>query len=460
MEVKEILETVLAAAYNTSYKFTEEFKSLFKVKYFADNIWFRLDEQPVIIYSEEYNNLVEEILVKLRYNYGSSKRKVANKDFIETGNYCHYYLIDDKKYKKIVIILNKKILIQLQTFKLELGKNTNTVEILKEVKSVGRESMAEINKRLRDAGAITANQTLHSKLVSEKGNSCKYILKLCVQNQIGYISNRTEQVIDHCFKADVSSAFPSQLLKAIPTTKYCLINKITEPNEDYQFVFHYKKNSKFGQLKIYNELDTEIDNNSKFLKDNIYQMYKSNSRKETLDKIKLEEDEIYIACRAADITLADIMKDLYNEKLSGDTPEEVKKAKLVMNSFIGYCQLNNNPALAFLAAVVIARQNHMMIERCNKLEETGNQILYIATDCIIWRGIESSIATTDKFLGSFTYENKNCKYYGVQVGSYQIEQNGKVNTYCSYLENGPEKENLRLGQLPRPKQGEKKIWQE
>lgn len=153
------------------------------------------------------------------------------------------------------------------------------------------------------------------------------------------------------------------------------------------------------------------------------------------------------------------MTDLYAQKLAGTTEEEISKAKMTMNAFIGYCQLNKKPILSFISAVVIARQNHAMLERCKQLENEGNQVLYIATDSIVWRGQQSSVSTDNKYLGSFTNEYSDCNFYGVQVGAYQIEKDGFVKTFCSYLVNDDYKKNLKIGELPLPKKGNIKLWQ-
>lgn len=464
MNVKEALDIVLESAYNAKYQFSEEFKKLFIPTCFKsaeNNKWYyKLDYQNVILFNDEYIEQVNKILVKLKYFKGYNKRKVYYDNYYKYGTFCYYEIDDNKDYTRYIIYLNHKFVIQLQSFKLELSKNTNEIVKLQSVKSIGRDSLININERLRESNVLKENETLTNHLVGTARKYCD-ILKLCIPNQIGYINNKkAEQIIDNCYKADVSSAFPSQLQKSIPTLKRCKINKIFEPTEDYPFVFIYNRGKKYGQIKILNELDSEIDLQSKFMKDVYYQMLKSTSRTETLSKINLDIEQISIACKKADISLKDVMEEIYNEKLNGSTEEIIKNAKMIMNSFIGYCQLNKKPILSFISAVVIARQNHAMLERCNKLEEDGNQVLYIATDSIVWRGKESLISTDDKFLGSFTNEYKNCRFYGVQVGSYQIEKDGKVKTFCSYLPNNEYKLNLKIGQLERPKNGDRKLWQE
>jgi len=461
MKIEEVLKELEAGIYQPKYKFSKDFEDLFTPVVFTANDgrrFYKLDDQKVVINTNDYNKQIEEVAKLCKFGPGTPNRIIYKEDSYKEGTYCHYEILENNDFKRYILYINHKYIVQFNNFKLELEKNTNEIKVLKDIKTVGRDAMTEINNRLRNSGILKEDETLQEHLVGV-AKKYQYVLKLCIPNQIGYIKNsKTEQIIDHCYKADVSSAFPSQLQKPIPTLKKCVINKIKEPTEEYKFVFSYKKNSKYGRLQIYNELDTDIDFENKFMADVKFQTIKSQSREEALKKVDFEEEEIYIACKEADITLADVMQDLYNEKLNGTTEAEINKAKMIMNAFIGYCQLNNRPGLAFISAVVIARQNHAMLERCRYLEETGNQVLYIATDSIVWRGIKSDISTDDKYLGSFTNEYENCRFYGIQVGSYQIEKDGKVKTYCSYLDNDENKKNLKFGQLPRPKNGVK-LWQ-
>ena len=93
-----------------------------------------------------------------------------------------------------------------------------------------------------------------------------------------------------------------------------------------------------------------------------------------------------------------------------------------------------------------------MLDRIDTLISEGNTIIYVATDSIVWRGKESSVATEDKYLGSFTYEGKNGKFFGRMVGSYQyLDNNNKLTTKCSYLKNDDNKMNIEFGKLPEAK---------
>lgn len=195
-------------------------------------------------------------------------------------------------------------------------------------------------------------------------------------------------------------------------------------------------------MAIYNELDTRIDSKNFFNTDGA-EMY---------CEVDPEEEET-VLCRVSKYSLGEIFQTVYNERNSATTKDEKEKKKLTLNATIGYFQKNSSPKLSFISACVIARNNHEMITRAENLLDQGANVLYVATDSIVWQFVKTSIATTKKFLGSFTFEMKEAgRFFGQAVGAYQIEfADGTVETKCSYLENGKEKQNMPFGKLPKPK---------
>lgn len=290
--IEELFKELLVGIYKIDYIFTDEFKSLFTPNCFKkaeSKVWFyKLDYQNVIVYDDSYQHYVNEIIEKIRYFSGSVNRNVYRSEYYKQGTFCSYQTEETEDYLRHVLYINHRYVVQLITYKKELALNTNNVVILKTKKSIGRESMIDINERLRNAGTIKEDETLQKHLVGVNGHRYMNVFKLSIPNQISYIKKtKVQQIIDHCYKADVSSAFPSQLLKSIPTTKRCLINKIKEPTEKYPFVFHVVPGMNCGFVKIYNELDSEIDLQNKFMQDIILAMKKSEKRtaiKETINK--------------------------------------------------------------------------------------------------------------------------------------------------------------------------------
>lgn len=257
-------------------------------------------------------------------------------------------------------------------------------------------------------------------------------VKKCVPHQISYIHPYVGRVIDNCFKADVSSAFPSQMTKDLPTFHDCItVSGYGEPTSEYPFAFYTKS----GHMKIYNELDTREMNSKYFI--NYSDTYNDNIS---------ALDEVTILCKKSKYNLKREFEYMYSQRNI-----DVNN-KMFMNACIGYFHRNADPRLSLLAACVIARNNKMMLDRINTLISEGNTIIYVATDSIVWRGHESSVATEDKYLGSFTYEGKCGKFFGRMVGSYQyLDNNNNLTTKCSYLKNDDSKINIAFGKLPEAK---------
>lgn len=231
--------------------------------------------------------------------------------------------------------------------------------------------------------------------------------KACVPVQIqfmnpGYIG----KIVEGVYKADVSSAFPTQIMRDLPTLHDCkTVSGKVEPSEEYPFAFYTKSH----HIKTLDGYDSHE------LKSWFYKEYY-----ECDDKVK-DADETTILCKKMSdkyhTALAKAFKDCYDHRKDDDFN------KFVMNASIGYFQRNNNPALSFISAIVILRCNIDMIRRCEQLEKEGNIILFIATDSIAWKGKLSPVAVDEKYLGSFTYEGKNIRFLGYSCKVYQWENN-------------------------------------
>ena len=277
------------------------------------------------------------------------------------------------------------------------------------------------------------NITLYRAFSGTKYKDQYKAIKHCVPKQIAYILNYTKgRIVDKAYKADVSSAFPSQMKKDLPTLHDCqVISGRSNPSEEYPFAFYTKS----GHIKIYNELDTRN------MKNRYYSFYD-----EVYDDSIKAEDEITILCKKSEYKLDKEFDYMYSQR-----KVDINQ-KMYMNACIGYFHRNGDPRLSLLAAVVIARNNNEMLDRINQLVSEGNTILYVATDSIVWRGKYSNLATKDKYLGSFTYEGENGKFFGRMIGAYQyLDDKNNLTIKCSYLKNDTNKENIPFGKLPEPK---------
>ena len=232
------------------------------------------------------------------------------------------------------------------------------------------------------------------------------------------------------FKADVSSAFPTQIMKDLPTLHNCIrVGGRVEPSEDFPFAF-YLKSKHIKTLDGYDSHELDSVYYTKY--------YKCD------DSVSAEDDETILCPK---------MSNKYHEALMKafqycyDHRKEDADNKMIMNATIGYFHRNNNPALSIIAAIVILRCNVDMIRRCKQLTSEGNKVLFIATDSIAWMGKLSSVATDEKHLGTFTYEGKDIEFLGLSPKAYQwIDNNGKCITKYSGMKK-EESAKLKFGEL-------------
>ena len=224
----------------------------------------------------------------------------------------------------------------------------------------------------------------------------------------------------------VSSAFPSQMMKALPTLVGCKrVKGIADPTEEYPFAFYVESH----HIKTLDGYDSH-EMNCYYYRE----YYKCD------DNIN-DEDEITILCPKMSekyhTALAKAFEDCYNHR------KDDSFNKFVMNAAIGFMQRTSNPALSFISAIVILRCNIDMIRRCYQLEDEGNTILFIATDSIAWQGKLSLVAIYEKYLGSVTYEGTNIKVLGYSSKAYQwVNNDGKCITKYSGMK---KEESAKLG---------------
>ena len=273
----------------------------------------------------------------------------------------------------------------------------------------------------------TKTLALESIFSGRKYRPLYSLIKLCVPVQIQFMNvGYKGQIVEGVYKADVSSAFPTQIMRDLPTLHGSIIVPgRVEPSEKYPFAFYVNSH----HIKTLDGYDSH-EMNCWFYRE----YYKCD------DSIK-DEDETTILCPKMSEkyhdALAKAFEDCYIHRKDDDFN------KFVMNAAIGYMQLNSNPALSFISAIVILRCNIDMIRRCYQLEDEGNTILFIATDSIAWKGRLSSIAVDEKFLGSFTYEGKNIKFLGYSSKAYQwLNNEGKCITKYSGMK---KEESAKLG---------------
>lgn len=267
-------------------------------------------------------------------------------------------------------------------------------------------------------------------------------IKLCVPKPINWILNQASGIkLDHVWKADVSSAYPYEGTKKLPTLEGCQkLKGIRKPTKDFPFAFYIKSH----HIAIYNELDTHNWKNMK----KFYTMYENQFKDNC-------EDEETILCKESPYSMKPVFDIIYQKKMKGS-----KIAKLGMNAFIGMCHRNANPKLSHVAACILARCCDRMLNTTLQLERESskNIVIFIGTDSIVWRGEKSSCATDDKYLGSFTYEYHDTQFFARGPKAYQIlSDNGEVITKYAGMANGKDKSSLGFGKIPELASENKKL---
>lgn len=259
------------------------------------------------------------------------------------------------------------------------------------------------------------------------------VIKNCVPKPVSMINKTfTHRIIPNIHKADISSAYPSEGSKALPTLHGCVqIEGRVKPTEEYPFAFYINSH----HMAILNEFSTvEWSKYRKF-----YTLYD-----EMFDDSVYPEEDITILCKCAPCSLANVFSKVYEQKENGN-----QIAKLGMNAAIGMFQKTSNPRLCHLSAVIIGRCCNRILKLAKKIEDKQSSVILIATDSIIWKGSLLEEAVDRKSLGSFTYEIHNGQFYEVGPKAYQVmDDSGCIHTKYSGMKNSEEKNSLKFGEMP------------
>ena len=207
-------------------------------------------------------------------------------------------------------------------------------------------------------------------------------IKKCVPGELYYIDDLSRNInIANVCKCDYSSHYPGALCGRLPSFREEDIIRVkgrVEPDDEYPFAFYVES----GHLCEKGVFDTRKWKNHYFGR-LLYKKREGPNRKK-VDRYKTipDEEEKTILCKASKYTLTREMEYFYSKK------EVSEKAKLVMNTFIGYCHPNNERRSAYrlfhIAAVCIGRASQKMLDLA---DEIGfKNILMIINDSIIYHG--------------------------------------------------------------------------
>ena len=279
-------------------------------------------------------------------------------------------------------------------------------------------------------GMFTARygKTIFTAFTGREYKELYFRIKKCVPPQIHY-AVPTKKPLGGGYKADVSSCFPAELSRILPTLHGSKIVKgHIRPNEQFPFAFYLNSH----HLAIYKEFDTHELNNRWY-----YDYYRT-----TYTPV-FEADEETLLCPASEYSFEPIMRKLYNGR------KDHAENKEVMNKTIGVFHYNGNPRLAHLAAVAIARSIYHMCIRANWLESEGNKVYHIATYAILWQGqLSPCVCTGDKDMGQFMLEERNIKFCVRSANCYQFQrEDGSVVTKFSGNVPKAERDAMQLGDV-------------
>ena len=273
-------------------------------------------------------------------------------------------------------------------------------------------------------------KTIFTAFTGKEYKELYFRVKRCVPPQIHY-AVPTPEPISNGYKADVSSCFPSELSRILPTMHGSkLLKGRVKPSEEFPFAFYLNSH----HLAIYKEFDTRELNNRWY-----YDYYRT-TYVQLMDE---DEEEETLLCPASEYSFEPIMRKLYNGR------KEHAENKEVMNKTIGVFHYNGNPRLSHLAAVVIARSIYHMCVRANWLEAEGNKVYHIATDAILWEGkLSPCVCTGAKDMGRFMLEERNISFCVRSANCYQFQrEDGTVVTKFSGNVPKEDRDAMKLGEI-------------
>jgi hypothetical protein len=227
-------------------------------------------------------------------------------------------------------------------------------------------------------------------------------IKSCVPAPISYAHDSyIGTMTSGCSKADVSSAFPFEASKPLPTLKGAIEKPgRVAPSEEYPFAFYPFD----GSLAIFGEFDSGY-------------FYKRSEYKYDGFPEPPYPQEVTILCKKADDDGA--LGDMFRTKFSNRQNHPRNKA--TMNSFIGFWHMRSRPAYSHMAAVTIARCNHRILTLCDELVRRGQNPILINCDSILWVGeAQPDMTSRAKTLGAFMDEGSDIDLAMVSSKKYQL----------------------------------------
>lgn len=355
--------------------------------------------------SETKTVSIDEGKAKLEFlkTHGSlAKSMTKREDWLEE----HTYMLVRKGYWRSLTFFENDTYNHWVWHSGDDSKNTGvfTNEGAKSATLVNEHLQNRVGKTLKGAFGYTEDDTLRQ----------------CVPKQFYYIKDVLKDCeLENISKSDMSSHYPASFCGQLPDIRTAIkLEGEHNPTEEYPFAFYVGT----GHCAEYNRFDTR-----EWVKHEIAQSLVNDTKLRTIGKCPFkisfphygEHCEYTLLCKASEYTLTEEMSHFYQQKKNGD-PD----AKLVMNSFIGYCHpKENRPSyrLYHLAAICIGRANQKMIEVA---EEIGvENVVQLIVDGIIYIDENNPVktySTSEKELGRLIKENDKEKFKMIGCNQYMF----------------------------------------
>lgn len=329
-------------------------------------------------------------------------------------------------------------------FRIARTANDNTVDD-EDLPINAGEAFNMLEEKFKEINGVSFSQAF-----GPKNHHLEYrAVKFCVPSPINWAGKTwCKFKLGNVRKADVSSAYPTELSKRVPTWRGCkTLDGYVEPTEEYPFAFYSTHH-----LKVLEEDGTILD--SRDLENNPYYMtsLKKKCGSQYIDRFvanpKLQKT---ILCKVAPYSFREVMDYFYANR------KEHPEYKDVMNVSIGMFHKSKSPMYSNIASVVLLRCGLNMIKRLEYLEDHDCCPLLVNTDSIAWLGDDISIAETTKYMGSFYLEHSNCEMYIVSPKCYQVKDGDEVETHWSG-KIGVKHLDIPFGELEENHFGEVYVW--
>lgn len=221
-------------------------------------------------------------------------------------------------------------------------------------------------------------------------------------------------VTDMVCKADVSSCYPYELSKTLPSAKKRDTKTVkgrVAPTEEYPFAFYTKS----GHMSIYGEFDTREAQGWDLPRPLTHPVVKK--RGIPFYTEVSDEEEVTVLMKKSEYSLAPEMRTLYEGR------NEHQEYKLVMNAFIGYFWREfgrEKSNLSHLVVVVHNRARMRILSAMKEVTEKGGVPMLAVVDSLAWQRDVYEGCTTTKELGAFVREYTNVQLVMSKTGQYGL----------------------------------------